>query len=51
MLAAINEIGVGLGMMILTTVIHATFMVGGMRAGEWYKARFGRVNAISLRPS
>jgi len=41
-LAEINEIAVGLGMMVLTTIIHAMFMVGGMRAAEWKTARFGR---------
>ena len=42
MLAEINEIVVGLAMMVLTTIIHAMFMVGGMRAAEWKTARFGR---------
>ncbi len=44
-LAEINEIAVGLVMVILTTMIHASFMVAGMRALEWRKARFGRVTS------
>ena len=38
----LNEIAVGFGMMILTTMIQAMFMVGGMRAAGWRLSRFGR---------
>ncbi len=41
MLAEIHEIALGLGLMVLTTIIHATFMVSGMRALNWRSARFG----------
>ena len=37
------EIGVGLGMVVLTTIIHAAFMVSGTRFAEWRLARYGRV--------
>jgi len=48
-LAEINEIAVGLGMMVLTTVIHAMFMVGGMHAIEWKAARFGRAKGHTAK--
>ncbi len=38
----LNEIAVGLGMMILTTMIHAMFMVSGMGAARWRMSHFGR---------
>ncbi len=38
----LNEIAVGLGMMVLTTMIHATFMVSGMEAAGWRLSHFGR---------
>ena len=38
----LNEITVGLGMMVLTTIIHATFMVSGMEAAGWRLSHFGR---------
>ncbi len=38
----LNDIAVGLGMMILTTMIHAIFMVSGMEAAGWRLSRFGR---------
>jgi hypothetical protein len=39
-----KAIAMGLGVMFLTTLIHALFMVGGMRAARWRLSRFGRVN-------
>ena len=38
----LNEIAVGLGMMVLTTIIHAAFMVSGMEAANWRLSHFGR---------
>ena len=38
----LNEIAVGLGMMVLTTIIHALFMVSGMEAAGWRLSHFGR---------
>jgi hypothetical protein len=38
----LNEIALGLGMMTLTTMIHASFMVFGMRAAEWRLSHYGR---------
>ena len=38
----LNDIAVGLGMMILTTMIHAIFMVSAMEAAGWRLSRFGR---------
>ena len=38
----LNEIAVGLVMVVLTTMIHAAFMVGGMKAAGWRRAHFGR---------
>lgn len=36
-----EEIATGLGMMVLTTVIHALFMVAGFSVAEWRAYRFG----------
>jgi len=36
-----EEIVTGLGMMILTTIIHAMFMVTGMRLADWRMSRLG----------
>ncbi len=33
----------GLGMMVLTIVIHALFMVTGAKVAKWRRSRFGRV--------
>jgi voltage-gated potassium channel Kch len=38
----LNEIALGLGMMALTTMIHAMFMASGMEAAGWRLSRFGR---------
>jgi hypothetical protein len=38
----LNEIVVGLAMVVLTTIIHAMFMVSGMEAARWRLSRFGR---------
>ena len=40
-----EEIATGLGMMILTTIIHAIFMVSGMRLAEWRMSRRGRATS------
>ncbi len=37
----LNEIVVGFGVMILTTMIHAAFMVSGMEAARWRLSHFG----------
>ena len=37
-----EEIVVGLGMMVVTTMIHAGFMVIGFEAAGWRLSRFGR---------
>ena len=36
-----EEIATGLSMMVLTVILHAVFMVGGVRAAEWRRSRFG----------
>ena len=36
------EITVGVGMVVLTTIIHALFMISGERFVLWRKARYGR---------
>jgi hypothetical protein len=38
----LNEIVVGLAMVVLTTIIHAMFMVSGMEAAKWRLSHFGR---------
>ena len=35
------EITTGLGIMVLTVIIHALFMVGGVRVAKWRRSRFG----------
>ena len=37
----LDEIAVGLSVMALTTIIHAAFMVSGMKAAEWRLSHFG----------
>jgi hypothetical protein len=37
-------IAMGLGVMFLTTMIHALFMVGVMQTARWHLSRFGRVS-------
>lgn len=44
-----EEIFMGVGMMVVTTIIHATFMVGGVRATDWKVARFGRAVSETKR--
>ena len=39
----LGEIAVGLGMVVLTTIIHALFMLSGERFVVWRTARHGRV--------
>lgn len=39
----LEEIAVGLGMVVVTTIIHAMFMVAGERFVTWRKARYGPV--------
>jgi len=41
----LNEIALGLGMMVLTTMIHAAFMVSGMHATRWRLSHFGRARS------
>ena len=37
------KFAVGLGMMALTIIIHALFMVGGAKVAKWRRSRFGSV--------
>ena len=37
------KLATGLGMMVLTIIIHALFMVAGVKAAEWRRSRFGDV--------
>jgi hypothetical protein len=37
-------IALGLGMVVVTTVIHALFMVSGTGFADWRKARYGHVS-------
>ena len=40
------EIAVGLGMVVVTTIIHAMFMLAGESFVYWRKARYGSVERI-----
>jgi hypothetical protein len=37
------QFATGLGMMVLTIIIHALFMVAGTKAAKWRRSRFGHV--------
>jgi hypothetical protein len=39
----------GLGMMVLTIIIHALFMVGGAKLAKWRRSRFGHVKKEMTR--
>ena len=46
---ALDEISVGLGMVVLTTIIHAMFMVSGTKFLERGRARYGHVKNNLLK--
>jgi voltage-gated potassium channel Kch len=37
------KLATGLGMMVLTIIIHALFMVGGVKVAKWQRSRFGDI--------
>ena len=37
------KLATGMGMMVLTIIIHALFMVGGAKLAKWRRSRFGDV--------
>jgi hypothetical protein len=37
------KLATGMGMMVLTIIIHALFMVGGVKAARWRRSRYGDV--------
>jgi voltage-gated potassium channel Kch len=43
------KIATGLGMMLLTIIIHALFMVSGARVAKWRRSRFGDVASESAK--
>ena len=43
------KLATGLGMMALTIIIHALFMVGGVKLAEWRRSRFGLVKKEMTR--
>ena len=45
----LREIAVGIGMVVMTTMVHALFMVSGARLAEWRLQRYGRVRRNWLR--
>ena len=45
----VNEITVGLAMMVVITIIHALFMTVGIRLAEWRKAYFGPARKPLMR--
>ena len=44
-----QEIAMGAGIMVLTTLIHSLFMVGGIRLAEWRISRFGGARGHIMR--
>jgi voltage-gated potassium channel Kch len=43
------KLATGLGMMVLTIIIHALFMVGGAKAAKWRQSRFGDVGNETIK--
>ena len=43
------KLATGLGMMVLTIIIHALFMVGGVKVARWRRSRFGDVGKEMVR--
>jgi len=43
------KLATGLGMMVLTIIIHALFMVAGTKAAKWRRSRFGDVGKEMAR--
>ena len=43
------KLATGMGMMVLTIIIHALFMVGGLKAAKWSRSRFGLVKKEMTR--
>ena len=43
------KLATGMGMMVLTIIIHALFMVGGLKAAKWRQSRFGLVKKETTR--
>ncbi len=41
----LDQIAIGLSMVVLTTFIHALFMVSGNRFAEWDRTRYGRARS------
>ena len=39
----------GLGMMVLTIIIHALFMVAGTKAAKWRRSRFGTAGKETVK--
>ena len=37
------KLAAGMGMMVLTIIIHALFMVGGAKVAKWRRSRYGDV--------
>ena len=42
-------IATGIGMMILTVIIHAMFMVGGARMARWRRSHIGRAKTETIK--
>ena len=42
-------IATGIGMMVLTVVIHALFMVGGARMAKWRRSHLGKTKNETMR--
>jgi hypothetical protein len=43
------KIAIGLGMMVLTIIIHALFMVGGAKVAKWRRSHFGDVGSETVK--
>ena len=43
------KLATGLGMMVLTIIIHALFMVAGVKGARWRRSRFGDVGKEMVR--
>ena len=43
------KIATGLGMMVLTIIIHALFMVAGVKMARWRRSHFGNVTSEAAK--
>ena len=43
------KLATGLGMMVLTIIIHALFMVGGAKMARWRRSHLGKAKTEAMK--